>query len=264
MTMKTHHKQAIDRLVDSVKDDPDFLAVIVGGSIAKGVARDNSDVDVYLVITDEAHARCKAEDRLFYFNRDFCDYPGGYIDGKLVKASFVEDAAERGSEPTRYSFTGSRVAYSKIPGLEEVVRRIPVYPEQNRERNLQDFYAQVLLYGNYFAPQAIDQGNRYMLAYAAANLVLFASRMILAHNRMLFPCHKSLGASVAIAPDKPDGFERLALEVLEEPTKDRIRALVDAISKFRDWGIDYGQAVSRFMEINEWNWIDAPPPIYDR
>jgi hypothetical protein len=142
--------------------------------------------------------------------------------------------------------------------------QITEYPEENRNKNLVDFYAQVLVYGNYFAIQAIEQNNQYLLSSSLSNLVLFSSRMILAYNRILFPCHKSLMRVINDAPEKPVDFIQLTNRLLEHPTKDYISQYVDLISNYKDWGLSYGQAVSLFIENNEWNWIESEPPIQER
>jgi hypothetical protein len=117
---------------------------------------------------------------------------------------------------------------------------------------------------NYFAVKAIEQNNPYLLSQSMSNVVLFSSRMILAYNRILFPCHKSLMRVVKEAPEKPANFIEMVNDLLKNPTKESISAIVELISSFKDWGITYGQAVSIFIENNEWNWIDTLPPLQDR
>jgi hypothetical protein len=51
-----HHQRVIDRLIDLFQDDPRFPAMIVGGSVAKGRAQPDSDVDVMLIATNSARA----------------------------------------------------------------------------------------------------------------------------------------------------------------------------------------------------------------
>jgi predicted nucleotidyltransferase len=51
MHIRDHHQRAIDRLTEAYQDDPDFPAVIIGGSVAKGFARADSDVDFLIVAT---------------------------------------------------------------------------------------------------------------------------------------------------------------------------------------------------------------------
>ncbi|MDI4647115.1 nucleotidyltransferase domain-containing protein [Cohnella hashimotonis] len=262
--MYDHHQRALDALVEELKQDSDVLALVTAGSVAQNRARESSDVDVFLVLTDEAYERRKQSNDLSYLNRDICDYEGGYIDGKMVNVQFLKLASERGSEPTRNAFIGSKTVYSRIEGLQSVIDRIPVYPEANRERNLRDFYAQIYLYGYYFSNEAAQKNNLYLLHHSATQLVLFGGRIILAHNRMLFPCHKDLMKAIKQAPNKPDHFDKQAEDLLNTPTVDKCMSFATMLLGFRDPGISFEKAVSLFVDNNEWNWLEHEPPLADR
>jgi predicted nucleotidyltransferase len=86
--MRDQHRRVVDRLIDTFQTNPDYLALIVGGSIVRGWERADSDVDIMLVATDQAYERFKAAKSFHYFNRDLCDYEGGYVDGKIVDLQF--------------------------------------------------------------------------------------------------------------------------------------------------------------------------------
>lgn len=262
--MFEHHRRAIDALAEQVKQDPEVLALVTAGSVAQGRAKETSDVDVFLIITDEAYKRRKSANGLSYLNREVCDYDGGYIDGKLVNIEFLELAAERGSEPTRAAFIGSKVVYSQVPNLQRLIDEISIYPEANRDRNLRDFYAQIFLYGYYFSNESAKKNNAYLLHHSAAQLVLFGGRIVLAHNHLLFPCHKDLMDAVGRAADKPEGLIILAEQLLKEPSADKCMAFAALLLGFRDPGITFEQAVSLFVDNNEWNWIEHEPPLADR
>ncbi|QNK60589.1 nucleotidyltransferase domain-containing protein [Paenibacillus sp. PAMC21692] len=206
VNLRPHHKDSIDYLVGRLSTDPSILAIIISGSVAKGVAREDSDIDCYLVVSDDLFEEKKQRDQLFYFERDGCDYPGGYYDGKIIPYRFLEAAVVRGSEPTRASFDKAFVAFSRISGMDDLIAKIPVYPEHNRERNLQDFFAQVELYGGYFADRAIEQGNIYLLIHAIGQVALFSGRLVLAYNRVLFPCHKSMTSVLRTLPHIPERY----------------------------------------------------------
>ncbi|MBB6670335.1 nucleotidyltransferase domain-containing protein [Cohnella nanjingensis] len=262
--IREHHRQAINHLVDRLSPDPDYLAIMITGSVVKGLARADSDIDCYLVVRDEVFEARKQRDRLFYFEQEGCDYEGGYYDGKIVNYAFLTAAAERGSEPTRSSFAGALVAFSRIPGLDELVSRIAVYPEANREKNFADFFAQVELYGGYFADRALTLNNTYLLAQAVSQIALFSGRLILAYNRILFPCHKSLMTALETATDRPERYLELLESMLRDPNRETIGALTACVRDFHDWGIAPHEAVSRFVVNNEWNWIEQEPPLSDR
>jgi hypothetical protein len=60
----------------------------------------------------------RPEPAFHYFTRDFCNYPRGYVDGKSVDLAFLREVAEKGSEPARAAFDGTRCAYSRLPEID--------------------------------------------------------------------------------------------------------------------------------------------------
>jgi len=102
--MNERQRTAIDELVRLHGNDPKKLALIICGSVATGKARENSDVDLYLVVTDEEFERVRSDEGCFYGSWDPKKFSGVEIDGKIVGKSFLVEAAARGSEPTRASF----------------------------------------------------------------------------------------------------------------------------------------------------------------
>jgi predicted nucleotidyltransferase len=135
MEIQAHHRRAIDRLVDEYRDDPLFSALIIGGSVAKGCARPDSDVDFLIVATDEEFIRRREQEDLFINRKDLCDYDGGYVDGKIINHSYLEKLADKGNEPSRAAFEGAFAAYSHIPDLDGLLKKIPVYIERDRDRS---------------------------------------------------------------------------------------------------------------------------------
>src|SRR5438067_2209790 len=106
--MEEHHQRVIQRLVEQFKDDLRFPALIIGGSVAKGRARKDSDIDILLVANEEEYARREATQDFWYLDREICDYPGGYVEGKIINMQFLVDATESIS-----SFHNWRVSYSQ-------------------------------------------------------------------------------------------------------------------------------------------------------
>ncbi len=51
--IKDHHRRAIENLVKAYEEDERFLAIIIGGSVAKNCSRDDSDVDFMIVAREE-------------------------------------------------------------------------------------------------------------------------------------------------------------------------------------------------------------------
>jgi len=99
-----HHEDTLGAYVRRVKADPNAIAVIVVGSVARGTERPDSDVDVYLVVPDDVFDSAIATNRVIFVESSDAKYPGGYVDVKLATVAFLDAAAERGDDPVRASF----------------------------------------------------------------------------------------------------------------------------------------------------------------
>jgi predicted nucleotidyltransferase len=260
--MRDHHRRTIDKLVERFKDDPAYPALIVGGSIAKEREKEDSDVDVVLVASAEEYAQRVQNKNYHYYTTDLCDYPGGYVDGKVVDLAFLREVAECGSEPARAAFAGAFVAYSRLPEIDDVLKRIAVYPENEYVDKIHSFHALIEAL-RWYVPEAEKREDRYLLLHAASDLALYGGRMILAYNRILYPYHKWLAWELEHAAHKPQGFMALWHALLEAPGKRTADPFCDAVLGFTDWPKPPEGWVSRFIEDNEWNWRGRRPPIED-
>ncbi len=249
-------------MAETYRDDPDYRALVIGGSVAKGYARDDSDVDFLIVATDDVFERRRAAQDLFINRTDLSDYPGGYVDGKIINLAFLRDVAEKGNEPSRAAFEGAFAAYSHVPEFDGLLRRIPVYPEAGHEERIRAFYSMAFMQ-RWLYHEGDRHGNRYVLTRAASQLALFAGRLILAHNRKLFPYHKWLLAALESVPEKPDGFLACMDELLAAPTGERVSALFELVQGFRDWGVSDLDAYTWFMTEVEWGWMSGGTSIED-
>ena len=261
--MRENHRRAIDRLTTELEGDPRFLAVILGGSIARGTELPDSDIDLILVASQEEYARRLTERDFGYLNKEVCDYPEGYAEAKVMSLSFIEEIADRGSEPARAAFVGARILSSRVPELENLLARVTIYPETERVAKIQSFYAHFLIHYWYLS-EAERRNDRYLLLRAAADFALFAGRLILAHNRILFPYHKWFMHELRGAPEKPhdliDGLEHL----LAAPCLDNANRVLACVTNFRDWEKPPRDAAAQFMEDSEWNWREGLAPVADR
>jgi hypothetical protein len=257
-----HHQRAIDTLVADLEEDPSIIGVIVAGSVGRGSARADSDVDVYLVATEDEYQRRRAAGNLAYFAS--ADYPGGYIDGKVISLDVLRSAVERGTEPMRASFLGAFAATSSVSDLQDLVDRIGVYPERSRSTNMQDFYAAASLHASYFGPQAIHKDDPFLLAHATSHSVLFAGRAVLAFNRTLYPCPKQLVNVLEATRDVPPLFVECSRGLLQHPSNERFADYHAALRDFTDWGIDDAAVLTRFMELDEWRWLASEPELAQR
>ncbi|HEY7199973.1 MAG TPA: nucleotidyltransferase domain-containing protein [Candidatus Dormibacteraeota bacterium] len=261
--MRAHHQRVVQRLVDQFQDDPRFPAMIVGGSVARGWASDDSDVDVMLVATDEEFQRRLATGELGYVSTEPADYPGGYVDGKIVDVAFLREVADRGSEPARAAFLDAIVGYSRVPDLDALLARIPVYPEHERDAKMRAFASHLALL-HWYVGEADKRQDPYLLSWTATNLVLYGGRLVLAHNRLLFPFHKWFMRQLRLAPDRPANMVELAEAVLRRPSRETALRFFECVSSFRDWGVPLSRAGVDFMLETEWIWRGGRPPLAER
>ncbi|WP_150306399.1 nucleotidyltransferase domain-containing protein [Planctomonas psychrotolerans] len=257
------HEEAIARYVERVARDPDVLAVVITGSVARGTERADSDVDLYLVVTEERWDSAFEAHRLMYVEREGAGYEHGYFDIKLATLSYLDDAAERGDDPVRDSFAASRIAFSRIDDLDARLALIASLPDEIWDRRAGSFVAQARLHGGYFLRQGIERGDVLLTANAAVHLVLAVGRALLAHNRVLYQGPKYLDAAVSSLPVKPPGVEAALRDVVSRPTIESGAALLDLLEGFRDWPVPAESTLSRFVLDSELAWrYRTPPPEY--
>lgn len=263
--IKEHHQRAIQNLVSEYKNDERFPALIIGGSVAKGLARDDSDIDFMILATDEEfqlRLSSGVEGDLFINRTDLCDYPGGFLDGKIINMEYLNKVADKGNEPSRAAFDGAFIGYSRLEDLEKVLGAIHVYPEKDREERLRSFYSMAFIQ-NWLMGEADRHSNIYTQTRAASQLALFAGRLILAHNRVLFPYHKWFLQYIDKCPDKPTGLLENIDSLLKEPNSKTANLLFRSIKEFKDWGVTDLEAYGWFMEEVEWSWMNDNTPLED-
>ena len=260
--MREHHERAIQKLAEHFSKQEGYLAVIIGGSVAKDVASEYADIDAMLVVSEALHEELMRENRLTYFSTTFCDYPGGYIDGKVVTLDYLRAAADRGNEPTRAAFSGAFTAYSASPEIDSLLTRIPVYQKSEKEDKIRSFYAQFEA-AYWYLGEAMSRGDRYLLLRAISDLVLYGGRLILAHNEILYPYHKLFLLELERAPDKPEGLMPQIHQLLEDTSAEAAQAFHEAIRGFRQWADPPEPWNLRFIKDTELAWVDGRPFVGD-
>ncbi len=249
-----HHERAVDRFTTAAIARG-ALGVIVVGSAARGTARPDSDVDVYEVVDDARFARALAESTAALVDVEAADWPGGYVDVKLVSPALLESAGEEADDPTRASFAGARVAHDGVGGLAALVGAIAAPPAEYFVRSIPPLLAQFALHAGYFLPHGRDHSDRLLTAHAALHAALAAGRVALARAEVLFRGPKYLDEQLRAAgrADVADA----AIALLDErsaPAAIELGRTIDA-----DLSID-DATLSRFIIDNEWAWFTRTPP----
>jgi len=256
-----HHRQAIAKLTRHFQDDEEPTAVYLAGSIAHGFERPDSDVDLIIVVDDEAHAERAREHRLHFYDMEVSDHPGVFAEGKYVSESFLEEVARHGSEPARFALHDARRLVGRVD-YTECFERIARYPIEGKVDRLRRFFAQVEAW-HWYVTQATALEDPYLLGTAISKLVLFGGRLVLTRNELLYPYHKWLLRVLEGAKDKPDGLMAAIDALHAEPTRahaDRFRELVIFHGP---WAVPEAGWPAQFLIDSELNWLDGEPPVDD-
>ena len=262
--MLKHHEESLQIMKEYFQADPEVIAFIFGGSVAKGEERLDSDLDGMLIITDHAYEKRKSEGKLAECIYGKCTYPEGYFDVKYFNKHYLEAAVERGSDPTRNSFVKSKVIFSHDPSIEGIVEKISVYPKDQKLERIKLFHSILRLSSGYFFNDALSSGDQYMLDKCCFETVYAGLRMLFAYNEMFFPSHKNLMKYTQRLIHKPHEIVTLAKILNEKKDSFSRDAFVDAILNFTDWGFDIHSGFgSMYVQVMEQTWLNSNDNVYE-
>ncbi len=258
--MYQHHIDSIEKLKAYFAKQSGIVALVLGGSVAKGKERPDSDLDALVIVTDERFAEQEAKGVLSECVMGECTYEDGYFDIKYSTANYLRALVDKGSEPSRNAFLGCKILWCDDPEVAALIERVPQYPAHEREEKRLSFYATLELNAGYFWDVSND--NIYLRTRTCADVVLFGLRLVLAEHGVLFPCHKALFATVAELP----GTEALlqhATNLLREPTDERKQAFMDELKGCITYvpPENYAVVLTRFIDDNELWWYKDRPVI---
>ena len=191
--MYQHHKDSLENMKKYFMEK-DVIALVFGGSVAKGNERPDSDLDAMVVVSDEIYKEKKETNSTAETISGFCTYEGGYFDIKYMTKGFLQEAAEKGSEPARNAFVKAQVLFSHDPEIEEIVAKIPVFQKSEKEEKMMSFYADFWLNYYYFMKSCPIDG--YMKLHAINEIIYSLYRIILQENEILFACNRRLEEQV--------------------------------------------------------------------
>jgi predicted nucleotidyltransferase len=255
--MAEHHERAIDAFAAAAKIRG-ALGVIVVGSVARGTERPDSDVDVYELVNDAQFATALATEQLARVETDAADWPGGYIDIKLISPELLRRAVTEADDATRASLVGARVALDTTGSLDARVAEIANPPEQHFDELTRSFAAQFALHADYFLTHGRAHSDPALTANAAVHAAFAAGRLALVAQRVLFRGPKYLTEQLHSA-GRSDLATAIA-ELLGDPSEHRVeavRALVPVLAA--DGGRIDDATLARFIIDNEWSWYTGRP-----
>jgi predicted nucleotidyltransferase len=262
--IQQHHFQSIQNLIAAFGKDPTVEAIILGGSLAHGYARPDSDIDVTIVVDSDEYRRRRDEGRLVFSSRELCTYEKGYVDCKYVDLEFLRLVAARGSEPARYAHQGGQILLSRVEGLEQLLAAIVRYPVEQKAERIERFVAQLLAWRWYYG-EGLRQESRYLALLSVQKLILFGARIVLAENELLFPYHKWMLRVLESAARQPPGMLADIEALGVAPSRDAVEAYCQKVLAFARVEPDRANATwpSHFLRDSELRWVDAEPCIDD-
>ena len=92
--MYKHHQVSLKNLVGYFNKNEEVIAIVFGGSVAKGTERPDSDLDAMVILTPRGYEEKKAENRLSETINGRCTYEGGYFDIKYMTKEYLKQAAK--------------------------------------------------------------------------------------------------------------------------------------------------------------------------
>ena len=224
--MYQHHADSLKIMVEHFQQKEEAIALIFGGSVAKGMERPDSDLDGMVIISEEDYAKRAARGELSETITGKCTYEGGYFDMKYLTKAYIKAAAEHGSEPTRNAFLCAKVMFSSDPEIEEIVNRIGVFQEGESDDKMLSFFSDLSLNYYYFWKACKPEG--YMRVHTADEILYSVYRMILQQNKVLFPSNRRLEQTVESVEQKPENIVALGRKFAENMSDENCDAFVNA------------------------------------
>ncbi len=126
MSLAPEARAALDEIL--ARDDPTILGVVLTGSAARGMATEHSDVDVYVVLTDEARAGRQTSH-------------GRYVDEIPQSLADLEDVPQWGGEEWgyRWGFCYTQVLRDETGGrITRAMKRMETLTIDEQRRMLLD------------------------------------------------------------------------------------------------------------------------------
>lgn len=259
--MLEHHRQSINNLLDYFKDDKEVVSIILGGSIAKGCERADSDIDAIIVVSQMKYDYLEKSNRLSECIEGYCTYENGYFDIKYCTEEYLNELANRGSEPCRNAFLSSKCLLTKNKEIYELIQKIPVFQKQEKNEKMLSFYSAFNLNCGYFWESSSD--DLYLRTRVISDIILFGFRLLLEEKEILFPCHKALIHTISQLDNKPEDIIEKANNLLFNPTEQTKNDFVYDIINFIKYKPpeDYSKILTRFIDDNELWWYKKRPVI---
>lgn len=249
--MNTRHEETIRWLVESVKADESILGLILCGSVAKGTETERSDIDLFVVVTDERFAREKAA-KNYFWGTDFDSSAFEVeVDGKIIPKDFLEKAWRYGNESIQESLAHAKVVYSRDGKIEEILKIGSLGLDCEKTEKMRKFYA--LMKSSRYSADG-DPDNLLFVHQCIYDTVYYACRLVLADNDIPFPSVKNLSKALEQCKKLPDSFFSLMNDVLDSYSFEKLELFYSCVDQyFKAYHLDNRLRKGYVLE-NEWFW----------
>jgi len=204
--MYKHHEKSIENMKEYFKKRG-AIALILVGSVAKGIERVDSDLDGMVIVSEEEYAEKEKNNKTTETIDGLCTYKGGYFDIKYMTKKYLKDLAEKGSEPARNGFTKARILFCNDMEIKDILPQIPVFQKKEKEEKLLSFYSDFWLNYHYFLKSCLIDG--YMKMHTISEIIYSIYRIMLQENEILFDCNRRLEKQVESISEKTAELVRL-------------------------------------------------------
>jgi hypothetical protein len=231
-----HHRQTIENLKACYEKDVNCLALIVIGSVARGEAREGSDVDFYLVVSQQMYDDCSAKNTDCIDAHEYSVSPCSEANGYLISAPVLKEICDHGNEIERWMFTRALVVFSKDAEINKLVAEILCYPERDRIRRMESYHSQMHYHFSFFEFAYLSQ-TKYLIYETATKMILSIGRLILTDNRILYPNRKWFFRELQKAPDMPVGICGAMLAFLDAPSIEASRRMIEMVENYKAYPV---------------------------
>ncbi|MCT4598285.1 MAG: nucleotidyltransferase domain-containing protein [Vallitalea sp.] len=227
--MNKNQEDTIKYLIEYVSKDESVLGLILCGSIAKGTETDRSDIDVFVVVTEERFKREMSSKNYFWgTNFDSQEFKVE-IDGKIIPKDFLQNVWECGNESIKSTLYHSRVIYSRDDDIEKFLMNKCHLSTQQRNENARKFYS-LMVSSRFSADDDLD--NILYVNKCIYDTVFYACRLVLAHNGIYYPCVKNLYKELNNCDKLPINFIPLMKEVMHSYSFDKMVEFYNCVNNY--------------------------------
>lgn len=227
--MNKNQEDTIKQLIEYISKDESILGLILCGSIAKGTETDRSDIDVFVVVTDERFNKemmCKN----YFWGTDFDSKEFKVeVDGKIIPKEFLERIWEYGNESIKSTLYHSKVIYSRDFDIEKLLMNKSYLTTHEKNENIRKFYS--LMKSSRFSADD-DLENILYVNKCIYDTVFYACRLVLAHNNIYYPCVKNIYKELSICDKLPTDFISLMNEVLNSYSFDKMVKFYNCVDEY--------------------------------